>query len=324
MNAEEAPKRAEDRTEAAMSLQDVDLNLLLVLRELLEQRSVSRAAEQLGRTQSAVSHSLARLRETFGDPLFVRAGRGLEATPFAESLVEPVESCLGSLSSLFFSRGDFDPALLERRFVIVAADYGEMVVLDPLVHQLRKLAPGVDLEVRFAGDDVDREVQAGRVDLAIGANFRDFPGLYFRRLDDDELAVVSAKRPGPRRPWSLKHYVAADHILVSPRGRSGSMVDSLLATLGHSRRVVFVTPHFLVAMHLASRGRGVVTAPRSLARSLAEALDLDVRRPPFEPPRFSLGILYREASRFDPAHAWLRDLISTVATANHARNRYGS
>src|SRR5918911_1053283 len=152
-----------------MNVQDVDLNLLRVFDAVLQERSVTAAAGGLGLTQPAVSNALARLRGLFGDALFLRTPEGMDATPFARELGEPVRQALALLDSALAHGPGFDPQSSTRAFRFYMSDLGQIEFLPPLVERVQKLAPGVRLEaVALDVEDISAALAAGALDLAIG------------------------------------------------------------------------------------------------------------------------------------------------------------
>jgi DNA-binding transcriptional LysR family regulator len=292
-------------------LAQVDLNLLVVLDDLLRSRSTTVTAKRLGRTQSAVSHALARLRETFEDPLLVRAGAALEPTATAERMQSPLREVLLRAAALVTgSSVAFDPARIERTFVVACADYAEVIVMPRLLPLLRRQAPGVDVVTRFLGDDFDRAVQAREVDLAYGTRFRALSGIVVEPVSDEGLVVLLRRgHPALRQRMTLRRYLALDHLLVTPRGLPGSAVDTALEPLGMSRRVVLRMPHFAAAAVVVSKTDLVVTLPEGLAREVATALGLVSLSLPLEVPGFTFSIGYSAGSVDDPAHAWFRERV---------------
>lgn len=306
-----------DITMNTSHLAGVDLNLLVVLRELARTRSTTLTASRLGRTQSAVSHALARLREVFDDELFVRSGGALQPTALVEELSAPLDEALGEVGALLTrGRRGFDPARLERTFTIGATDYAEILVLPHLVPALRQEAPGVDLALRFLGDEVDRALTSREVDLAIGTRFRPLAGVVVQEVGHQAMRVLVRKgHPLAKGRLTIERYVAADHALVTPRGRPGGAVDTALEALGLSRRVVLRVPHFAAAALVVAETDLVVTLPASFAIHMAELVDVDVLPVPFELPGFDFAVAFSAASKDDPAHAWFRALTVAACKA---------
>jgi DNA-binding transcriptional LysR family regulator len=293
----------------------VDLNLLVVLDELLRSRSTTVAAKRLGRTQSAVSHSLARLRATFDDPLLLRAGSVLEPTASAERMQTPLREVLLRAAALVAgSSGAFDPARIERTFVVACADYAEVILMPRLLPVLRRQAPGVDVVTRYLGDDFDRAVQAREVDLAYGTRFRALSGIVVQQVSNERLvALLRRGHPALGRRMTLRRYASLDHVLVAPRGLPGSAVDTALEPLGLSRRVVLRMPHFTAAAVVVSKTDLAVTLPEGLVREVATELGLVSVPLPVAVPGFTFSIGYSSSFEDDAAHRWFRERVVEAA-----------
>jgi DNA-binding transcriptional LysR family regulator len=302
-------------------LAQVDLNLLMVLDELLRSRSTTIAAKRLGRTQSAVSHSLARLRATFDDPLLLRAGAVLEPTARAERMQAPLREVLLRAAALVDgSSGAFDPTRIERTFVVACTDYAEVTLMPRLLPVLRRQAPGVDVVTRYLGDEFDRAVQSREVDLAYATRFRALSGIVVKPVRSESLVLLVRRgHPALGRRMSVRRYAALDHVLVAPRGLPGSAVDTALESLGLTRRVVLRMPHFTAAAVVVSKTDLVVTLPEGLAREVAPGLGLVSVPVPFAISGFTFSVGYSSGFEDDAAHRWFRERVVEAAEKPRAR-----
>jgi len=298
----------------AAHVSGIELSHLRVLDLLLKTGSTVQAARALGLTQSAVSHALRRLREALEDPLFVRVGRGLAPTERALGLRPQIEEALVAVARVFDRAEDFDPERLRATFRIGGADYAELLVLPRLLPLLAAAAPGVDVTVIAAGDAVESRLQAGELDLALGGFFEERAGLVLRALLREPFVVVCAADQAPAE-MTLARYLAGRHVLVTPRGLPGGIVDERLALCGLSRRVVARTPSFQTALALAARTDLLATVPRSLAREYARTTALSLMPPPLALPELRFAALFSASRQGDRAHRWLRELIEGVVAA---------
>lgn len=300
-------------------LEGLDLNLLVALRALLAERHVTRAATRVGLSQPAMSHALARLRELLGDPLLVRTPRGMRPTPRAEAMTAPLERALADIGRVLASPAPFDPRRSTRRFRIATNDYQELLVFPRLLSRLWKEAPNVDVEVSNLGKDTNEDLAEGRIDLAMGLVAQFAPphasqGVRSKPLlSDGFVCVVRDGHPLVKKRLSLADFIALPHALVSPGGGSGSVVDTALATIGEKRRVAVQVPHFLVAPHVVRETDLVLTLAKRIARILAPMLGLRQLAPPVELGGFTTAMGWHDRQDVDPAHAWLRGLIASVA-----------
>jgi len=299
------------------SLGETNLNLLVALAALIEEANVTRAAARVGVTQSAMSHSLRELRALLGDQLLVRGPRGMLLTPRAEALRGPLRRGLGELERVVAGKVGWSPATEARVFRIGAGDYLSVRLVPPLLERLGREAPGVDLDVRAA--DLPRSaalLESGELDVLTGLGTGDLPGLRRRALISDRFAcLVRAGHPQLRGRLDLDLYCRLPHVLISPRGDSGSVVDSALEQLGRRRRVALRVPYFLVAPLVVARSDMILTAPAHLARELAAHYPLQLLPAPLELPGFTLHLIWHERFDDDPAHRWLRDTMVAVGQA---------
>jgi DNA-binding transcriptional LysR family regulator len=298
----------------------LDLNLLAALDALLEERNVTRAAERLGVTQSAMSHSLARLRALTGDALLVRAGAAMVPTPRAAELAPPIRRALDEIARALAPPAAFDPRTASRKFVLASSDYLELVLLPRLVARLEREAPGIDLRSRRIGDDVVGDLASGAIDVAImPMPERDQrPGVFARRLFDEKfVCVVRRGHPLAKKKMTLARYAATPHALIAPRGTELGTVDEALARLGMKRRVAVMVPHFLIAPHVVASSDLVLTLAARVADVLAKPLKLAVLAPPreLELPGFTMSAMWHERAQNDPGQKWMRALLADVAAS---------
>ena len=301
-----------------LHLRSLDLNLILALDALLEERSVTRAAQRVGITQSAMSHALARLRAVTGDALLVRTASGMVATTRADELGPPIRRALEGVAAALRPPRAFDPKTAERRIRIGTGDYGEIVLLPRVCKHLAKEAPRVDLRIVFQTDDAAGMLRSGDVDLLLTPVFAAnvAPGIYARKLFDERfVCVVRRGHPLAKKKLTLARYLAASHALISPRGREGSQSDDALARLGLSRRVAVTVPHFLVAPHIVAQSDLVLTLASRVANLLAVPLGLEILEPPSELrlDGFTMSAVWHERTHADPAQRWTREVFAEVA-----------
>ena len=297
-------------------LADVDLNLLVALEALLEEASVTRAAERLQKSVPGTSHALARLRETLGDPLLVRAGRGMVRTARAEALRPALREALARVEGLLAPAEAVDPATLARTFALHVTDHVLLVLGGRLEAELACEAPRVGLEYGAVRTDSPDALRAGRLDAAIGVFPRSFPELQRRLLFRDRLVcAVRADHPAVGDTLDLATYARLSHVRIAPRERPGSIVDTLLAREGHVRRVARSVPYFHAALHLTAGTDHVVTASKRMLEVLAPTLGLRILEPPLRFAPYPLALLWHPRRSDDPAHRWLRETLANVARA---------
>lgn len=303
-------------------LRDLDLNLLLVLREIMQRGSVSAAARALRLSQPATSNALARLRRQFDDDLFVRGPRGMQATPLASRLAVPLDEALQSLAAALDQPTDFDAASSSQRFTLALTDVGEVYFMPALLEHCARMAPGVGIgSVRAAGQNLDEAMAAGRVDLAIGA-FEDMaPGLLQRRLfSQPYVTLLRRQHPLARQLGAgripLAAFKAARHLLVDNPASPYGQIAQALARAGVSNITHASVPHFVAVPYIVSQSDVLVTVPRKLAERAAAPFGLVMLTPPIRLPRLTTHLFWHRRVQGDAANIWLRrQLVSLFAEA---------
>ena len=296
----------------------VDLNLLVVLRTLLETRSVTKTAEQSGMSQPAVSRALAKLRQIFDDELLVKSGAVMRPTIRGSALLEPVQKALAGVTDLLSDRHPFDPASTERVFRIATTDYGATVILPRLAGLMFAIAPKASVEIVPVDGQTFKNLGETNVDLALYSDNPVPPSLRTRDLFRETFAcLVRAGHPLLDRSkhgrLSLDDYVASSHILVTVVGGRTGPVDTALATRGLSRHVAVRIPYFATAALVAAGSNLVLTIPRRAAENFSDDSRLRLMEPPLELPNFGYRMLWHERAHAEPDHIWLRKLILRAA-----------
>lgn len=305
-------------------LHRIDVNLLVAFDALAREGNVTRAAQRTGVTQSAMSHTLRRLRSLLGDPLLVRGRGGMVLTPRGEALVIPLRAGLRDLARALADPEPFEPARCRRRFRIASPDLFDVLVLPPLLSRLASEAPLVDVAVVPRPVRLDHALETGELDLAIEPRvIEDEPQattepaldqLQQRTLFRDSMrCFVGAGHPlAGRRRISLEAYAALDHVLVSPRGTGPGLVDRYLQQQGLRRRVVLRVPHFSSAVAVLARSELVLTAPRSLSRAPLGTELCDFATP-LSIPSHAITMVWHPRFAEDPGHRWFRECLREVA-----------
>jgi len=291
-----------------MNVQDIDLNLLRVFDAVLHEKGVTPAAARLGLTQPAVSNALARLRKTFGDALFVRTPRGVDATPFARELAEPVRQALALLESALAHGPGFDPATSTRAFRFYMSDLGQIEFLPPLVERVQREAPGVRLEaIALEVDDIAAALAAGALDVAMG--FLPALAAPVRRravFRDPYLCLMRADHP--IKALTKKRFLDASHALVTYRG-GHRVVEEALERAGLARRIALRVPHFTVVPMVLERTDLILTLPARVARVFERRGKLKALPPPVPISPAEVAVHWHERFEADPGNRWLRDVV---------------
>lgn len=299
-----------------LTLSSIDLNLLLILETVLNERSVSRAAERLNLTQSAVSHSLARLRLIMDDPLFVRARGGMEPTAFAESIAARVTGVLGEIQGIFTTDHVFEPTQSRQRFAIGMTDYLGFVVMPGLARQLSVLAPHIEIVVLPASAHACAPlIERGELDLYVGTVPPDPPVcLASSPLFADELVCVARQaHPAFAGPLTGAAFLAHQHLHVSPWGAPG-YVDQKLAGHGAQRHIALTVGDFLVALAILEKNNLMAILPRRIAEPMLQRFGLAMRSAPFDLGESRIGLTWHRRSDADPGLAWLKGQIGLACS----------
>lgn len=297
---------------SVIDVRAINLNLLPALEALLVEGSVSAAARRVHVSQSAMSHSLARLRELLGDPLLAPLGRGLAPTPRAIQLRAALPAAFEALRRALEPPEPFDPRTSTRAFRVATVDYFELTTLPDVLAYLGKHAPLVRLEIERFSPATVPELVLGDVDLAlIGASQAVAPsGLRRAEVYQDPFAVIARKgHPAIERRLDLATYTALGHVLVSVEGRRDGAVDRALGKLGATRRVALRVPHFMSAPLAVQRSDLICTIASSVAQRAHELFGLRVLAPPIELPPAKVVALWSQRHDEDPAQRWFRDLF---------------
>jgi DNA-binding transcriptional LysR family regulator len=295
------------------NLAGVDLNLLPALDALLRRRNVTRAAEDVGLSQPAMSRALARLRDLLGDPLLVRTREGFALSPKAQALAPRVIAALDGLKPVF-NPTPFDPTK-ERRVLRVAAADTQSILLGPaIMRRLSCEAPLVDLCFEPYGDVLKR-LECGALDLAFALATTPLPpGAVSETVARDELALILRRgHPAAKRRWKLEDYGRFDHVGVALLGDGTSEIDAILAAEGVSRRMAFTAPHFTAALACVAATDMVTTLSATFARRFADHFGLLLLKPPFEKTALPMTLVSSQIRTTDPLLKWFCALVRNEA-----------
>jgi DNA-binding transcriptional LysR family regulator len=305
-----------------MNLASVDLNLLVALDALLAEAHVGRAARRIGRSQPAVSHSLARLRELLGDPLLVRIGSRMELTRRAVSLREWLPDTLERVRTLLAAES-FVPATSSRRFQVIIHDHLADLIVPAVVRRMSAEAPRARLEVLpWESPFSMTPERLHAIDLCTSCSTADLAGFDRAPLyTDTEAVVVRRDHPLVSRLGRLRTFAEARHIAVTR-----DPLDAWLLKEGIERRIGLTVPSYLQALHAAAASDLVAFVPRRLAEALAKPLSLAIVKPPIDPGTYQEFLFYPRRHEGDAACRWLRDVVLDIGTrvdADPIRHRRG-
>ena len=295
-----------------------DLNLLPVLVKIHECGSVSAAATQLGLSQSAVSAALAKLRLKYGDPLFQRAGHGMQPTARMRQLIEPLRESLLRVEGSFTSTQQFDPRTTEHAFTLAMSDLGEMVFMPKIVRRIRLLAPRASIRsVAASAAQIERGLESGEIDLAVGY----FPDLREKSFMERHLffhhfvCLLRANHPITAPTLSRAQFLSLEHAVVYGAGRTYEIFERFLRSKKIHRRIAVETPHFMSIPFVISQSDLVVTVPHAVGVFVRNVhMDIRIAQPPMRPPRIDLKMHWHRNFQRDARGKWLREIVSGLFT----------
>lgn len=297
-----------------MNFRQLDLNLLRVLAAIYRTGSVTEAGQQLALSQPATSNALARLRDFFGDELFVRSSAGLKPTRMAERVAPAVIAQLRILETVVAGGEDFDPAQSEMRWHLSLSDLGEMLFLPPLAAALRARAPRCRLvNVSVGAARVSAALEAREIDLAVGILEPRHRGIQSELLFTEHYVAISSSAGSPpdtlSRTLTPEQLAGAALVVASPTATFHGIVEQTLTRMKLVDRVMLRARHYGAIPELVASSDLIGIVPEMYARSLSERLDLRVWQLPEEQPSYEVHMLWHASTANEPAQAWLRALV---------------
>ncbi len=311
-----------------MNIDRIDLNLLVYFDVLLKERSVTRAANQLGISQPAMSNGLRRLRTLLEDPLLVRTSEGMTPTERAVELQPLVHDALSRLEKALQPHSPFEACDSDSVFRIVASDYAESTLLPKVLRELRTVAPHITLDIITPSDVEFADVEQGKVDMVIN-RFDTIPQSFHQKtLWVDSFSCILSADNAIKGEFNLESYLASDHVWVSKTGWGISVginpkdvqrlgwVDEALIKMGKKRRIRVFTRHYQTATIMAEQKDLIVTIPTRAAQLQSLNPNVVILPPPFVIPPIELKMAWSPLLQHNPGHQWLRRLIAQVAEDN--------
>ena len=304
-----------------MRVNRLDLNQLACLDALLACRSVTQAAQRVHLSQPALSASLARLREYFGDQLLVPAGRGLSPTPFALSLEAPVRDLLLQAQALTRRRPEADPAHIERDIVIVASDYVQTVLLDTLFQRAEREAPGIRFELRSIGGYLAGELDQGDVDIVVSLASGVSAAHPSEGLFRDSFSCVAwTGNTELGRSLTREAFLRLGHVtVVLGRGRTPTLDQLALDAQGLVRQAAVRVPSFTMVPGCVVNTNRIATLQTQLARRLARHWPLRVLRCPIDVAEIVTAVQWHRHQSHDPAIGWVRQALQEIVRTQRLR-----
>ncbi|KAA0595460.1 DNA-binding transcriptional LysR family regulator [Azospirillum lipoferum] len=298
-----------------MDLHGIDLNLLVAFDALMAERSVTRAGARIGRTQPAMSAALARLRGLMKDELFIRGPNGLQPTPLALDLAQPIAQALTGLQRALEFTQTFDPSTSTASFTLGLSDHPTFALLPSLLGVLRERAPGITLRIRnfIARDDAIGMLDAGEVDLTVGVPPSSTARIVSRPLFEERFVCVVRKgHPTVHPPLDLHGFLEQSHLLVSPENENYGVVDAALARQGLKRRLALTLPQLYAAPALVAQTDLIATLMEGVVAASGHAERLCIMPAPLDLPPILFALSWHRRNDVHPAQRWLRDLLASV------------
>ena len=299
----------------------LDLKLLVVFDAVMRKGGLTVAGDALGISQPAMSQSLGKLRQYFGDPLFVRSPTGMSPTPRALELAPKIAAVIQLMQEAIEDEGKFDPATSQRTFSFIATDFGAAFLLPKLLQYIEKNAPGIRVRATHAPTHgVEAALEDGEVDLAIGSFTITRSPFYQRALYySDYICLVRSGHPAALAPLTEQAYLSAKHALVSPLPVGYEALETYLLDHVPASNFSVIMPNFLSLLTVLPTSDALFTVSRRAGEQLAQLLGAKVLELPVMIPGFSVRQFWHERLHRDPANKWFRDVIYSLLAPTGAR-----
>jgi DNA-binding transcriptional LysR family regulator len=301
-----------------VDIRQIDLNLLIVLKVLLDESHVTRASEKLNLSQPAISRALSRLRKIFNDPLLERYASGMHPTPRALALRESLENILVDIEQLV-KEPIFQPELAQDTIRIASSDYGNTVILPLILKELSRQAPNINIECYELHYDTLDKLKNREIDILLGVLATDENNEFRTEnlFKESFVSIVRVDHPIIREEITLESYIAWPHALItisnspllSIRKSTKSHVDQILEELGVTRRIMLKLPHFISAALIIGQTDLILTLPRRIALLVADMAQITMFNPPIDLGEYNYMQIWSRHSDYIPLQIWLRNLI---------------
>jgi DNA-binding transcriptional LysR family regulator len=284
---------------------------------LMQEGSVTKAAAKLRITQSSASSALGRLRDQLGDPLFTRTQGGVEPTQRAEAMYETISRALDDIDRATWDDVRFDPKFSSQRFRIMVTDHALARFTPIFADILTNDSPSISFEISSVGPDSDYDrLRSGAADVLISYLVSSPPPSFkFQKLFVERLVIIAAKdHPVIQSRLTLEDYLAADHVVVVPRGGwLAGPIDQVLAERGLERKVRMTIPHYLGVPSTVANSHVIGAVPESIADQYLSVLPIRKWDPPIETKPFIVSMVWHERKHSDAGHRWMRGRIREAA-----------
>lgn len=296
-----------------MDIDSIDLNLLATFDAIEHERNITLAASRIGVTQPAMSNALARLRRIFNDPLFVRAGRKMQPTPFAERLAEPIRQSCALINYALAMEKNFEPGKSTQQFNFYMTDIGEVVNLPVILNHLRRVAPNITIKVAsILQQDLRTAMAEGEVNIALGP----FPSLkaefFEQRLYSDSFVCIARNgHPKVRNTLTYKQFCELPHAVVESAGHEAAF-EKIIRRRKVSRCIAVTVPHFMALPVIVGDSDLIATIPLRAAESFSHLAKIKLFKVPLDLPRYDIKQHWHERFHRDPANQWMRNTLAEL------------
>jgi DNA-binding transcriptional LysR family regulator len=297
-----------------VNIRELDLNLLVGFEALIIERSVSGAARRVCLSQPAMSNLLARLRKTFGDPLFERAGQRMAPTERARQLAAPIGAALNVIRKAIDEKPSFNPSTADVRYSIATTDYAEVVILPNLLRTVKRCAPNVAFQIRRLKGIFDMPVAELDVcDFALGFFPVPLPpgaGLNGTALLQERfVGIINKRHPMARQKFGLRQFLSLEHIRINYSEEGPGLIGDAIQKIGRRRKVGLIVPHLVTVPFMTAHSEMLGIVPLRLARALGPSLGLRILELPLDLPPLTMSLVWHERHQQDEAHRWFREFV---------------
>lgn len=299
------------------TISDIELSQLRLLQIIFETKNLTQAGERAGLTQSAVSHTLKKLRHSFNDSLVIRQGNKLVLTPRAELLQTVLSRWLNDFERNILFQETFNPLTSDRTFYIATSDLVEHILAPHLIKHLKKVAPNIRLIYRKLDKrGLASQIESGEVDLSISVLESSHPSLVVRTLyRDDFISVVRTEHPLLKTKNDAKAFCKYPHVLAGTGKDHRGTVDDALEKMGLSRYVQYKVANFSSAPYMVESSDAIFTAPRKFIELIANKFDITAFETPIELAGYSMKMYWHIKNKDDMPNSWLREQIFNIVNS---------
>lgn len=294
-----------------INLAKIDVNLLYLFKLLYEHRNIKKVSEILDVSQSAISHSMKRLKNCLGDQLFYRVTSGLAPTPYAEEIAKTILSSFDAIEQSINLNLNFDPLKSKRVFNVSMTDVGEILFLPKLISHLATVAPDISIEIVWSGSDsIQKEMELGNIDLAIGLLPELKTGFYQRRLFTQKYKLMLRKgHPLLSEKITKSSILNCKHISISSKDTGHGIIEKYLQNNHIDRIVASRLTHFIAVPYILSTSDFIATVPAKLDDTIENHFDVMTIDHPLKLPEIQINTFWHARMHEDAANIWLRGVI---------------